>query len=223
MWPGSYFLLASVASPLRPCDVMTLLGQRSCAVPCVPLTPLPSPADALPGVLRWQARLWGLVTKLREARQAGGPPDPTLLSARERAEARKIWEQKNLTVAEVGRLYTPWAQRTGSQSAETGFILLPEVRLDPTSNVSVCSIFLWLCLQALVRQVLFPGEFAPPDLARLTEWKVTVITPPPSSFSLRLSLSLHPSLPALLRSFTLPKRSSWTFPKCRFPSLQTDL
>ncbi|XP_072572298.1 leucine--tRNA ligase, mitochondrial [Paramormyrops kingsleyae] len=62
--------------------------------------------DALPGVLRWQARLWGLVTKLREARQAGGPPDPTLLSARERTEARKIWEQKNLTVAEVTGHYT---------------------------------------------------------------------------------------------------------------------
>lgn len=67
-------------------------------------------ADALPGVLRWQTRLWQLVTKLRGARQLGDIPNPSLLKKKELAETRKIWENKNYAVQEVS---TPWSQ-TGS-------------------------------------------------------------------------------------------------------------
>ncbi|XP_071417472.1 leucine--tRNA ligase, mitochondrial isoform X2 [Pithys albifrons albifrons] len=52
--------------------------------------------DAMPGVQRWQMHLWALVTKLIEARSSGTVPNPELLSKKEKAEARKIWEQKNL-------------------------------------------------------------------------------------------------------------------------------
>lgn len=52
--------------------------------------------DAMPGVQRWQTRLWTLVTKLIEARASGTMPNPELLKKKEKAEARKIWEQKNL-------------------------------------------------------------------------------------------------------------------------------
>uniref|UniRef100_A0A671PBM8 leucine--tRNA ligase n=1 Tax=Sinocyclocheilus anshuiensis TaxID=1608454 RepID=A0A671PBM8_9TELE len=51
--------------------------------------------DAIPGVLRWQARLWGLITKLRAAREGPETPNPSVLNKRERSEARKIWENKN--------------------------------------------------------------------------------------------------------------------------------
>uniref|UniRef100_A0A6Q2XT91 leucine--tRNA ligase n=1 Tax=Esox lucius TaxID=8010 RepID=A0A6Q2XT91_ESOLU len=57
--------------------------------------------DALPGVLRWQSRLWGLVTKLRGARRDGGVPDPSLLKRKDQAEARKIWENKNYWTLDV--------------------------------------------------------------------------------------------------------------------------
>ncbi|MBN3305520.1 leucine--tRNA ligase, mitochondrial [Amia ocellicauda] len=62
--------------------------------------------DAIPGVLRWQARLWALVTRLREARQAGGAPDPQQLSPKEKGEARKIWENKNYAVSQVTAHFT---------------------------------------------------------------------------------------------------------------------
>ncbi|RMC05333.1 hypothetical protein DUI87_18522 [Hirundo rustica rustica] len=52
--------------------------------------------DAMPGVQRWQMRLWALVTKLIEARTSETMPNPELLNKKEKAEARKIWEQKNL-------------------------------------------------------------------------------------------------------------------------------
>lgn len=58
-------------------------------------------ADALPGVLRWQSRLWQLVTKLRGARQLGDVPVPALLKKKEVAEAKKIWENMNYTIQEV--------------------------------------------------------------------------------------------------------------------------
>lgn len=58
-------------------------------------------ADALPGVLRWQSRLWQLVTKLRGTRQLGEVPVPTLLKKKELAEAKKIWENMNYTIQEV--------------------------------------------------------------------------------------------------------------------------
>lgn len=66
-----------------------------------------TPADALPGVLRWQSRLWQLVTKLREARQVGDVPIPSSLNKKELAEAKKIWENMNYTIQEVA---TPKAQ-----------------------------------------------------------------------------------------------------------------
>lgn len=64
----------------------------------------PTPADALAGVLRWQSRLWQLVTKLRAARQLGDVPNPRLLKKKELAEAKKIWENKNYAIQEVTAL-----------------------------------------------------------------------------------------------------------------------
>ncbi|KAG7254526.1 hypothetical protein CRUP_000058, partial [Coryphaenoides rupestris] len=61
---------------------------------CAPL----SPADALPGVLRWQSRLWLLVSRLRAARELGPVPDASLLKKKELAEAKSIWQHKNHTV-----------------------------------------------------------------------------------------------------------------------------
>lgn len=58
-------------------------------------------ADALPGVLRWQSRLWQLVTKLRGARQLGDVPSPSLLKKKEQTEARKIWDNKNYAIEQV--------------------------------------------------------------------------------------------------------------------------
>uniref|UniRef100_A0A672L0S0 leucine--tRNA ligase n=1 Tax=Sinocyclocheilus grahami TaxID=75366 RepID=A0A672L0S0_SINGR len=57
--------------------------------------------DAIPGVLRWQARLWGLITKLRAAREGPETPNPSVLNKRERSEARKIWENKNYAITQV--------------------------------------------------------------------------------------------------------------------------
>lgn len=62
-------------------------------------------ADALPGVLRWQSRVWQLVTKLRGARQLGDVPNPSLLKKKELAETRKIWENKNYAIEQVAELY----------------------------------------------------------------------------------------------------------------------
>ncbi|EMP31592.1 Putative leucyl-tRNA synthetase [Chelonia mydas] len=56
--------------------------------------------DAVPGVRRWQSRLWSLATKLIEARTSSIVPNPQLLNEKEKAEAKKIWEQKNLVVSE---------------------------------------------------------------------------------------------------------------------------
>ncbi|XP_020504601.2 probable leucine--tRNA ligase, mitochondrial [Labrus bergylta] len=62
--------------------------------------------DALPGVLRWQSRLWQLVTKLRAARQLAGIPDPSVLKKKELAEVKKIWENKNYAIQEVTSHFT---------------------------------------------------------------------------------------------------------------------
>ncbi|KAK2844345.1 hypothetical protein Q5P01_011004 [Channa striata] len=62
--------------------------------------------DALPGVLRWQSRLWQLVTKLRGARQLGDIPNSSLLKKKELAETRKIWENKNYAIQEVTSYFT---------------------------------------------------------------------------------------------------------------------
>ncbi|KAL4657415.1 putative leucine-tRNA ligase, mitochondrial isoform X1 [Arapaima gigas] len=65
-----------------------------------------SKMDAIAGVLRWQVRLWGLVTKLREARHTGGSPRFEKLSGKDRAEAKKIWLLKNSTVSAVTDHFT---------------------------------------------------------------------------------------------------------------------
>lgn len=57
----------------------------------------------MPGVQRWQTRLWTLVTKLIEARTSETMPNPEVLSKKQKAEARRIWEQKNLVISEVKR------------------------------------------------------------------------------------------------------------------------
>ncbi|XP_057690507.1 probable leucine--tRNA ligase, mitochondrial isoform X2 [Corythoichthys intestinalis] len=62
--------------------------------------------DALPGVLRWQSRLWKLVTKLRGARQLGDVPNPSLLKKKDLAESKKIWENKNYAIQEVTSYFT---------------------------------------------------------------------------------------------------------------------
>ncbi|KAK2514611.1 leucine--tRNA ligase, mitochondrial isoform X1 [Columba livia] len=62
--------------------------------------------DAMPGVQRWQTRLWMLVTKLIEARTSGTTPNRELLNKKEKAEARKIWEQKNFVISEVTECFT---------------------------------------------------------------------------------------------------------------------
>uniref|UniRef100_A0A667Z0U4 leucine--tRNA ligase n=1 Tax=Myripristis murdjan TaxID=586833 RepID=A0A667Z0U4_9TELE len=62
--------------------------------------------DALPGVLRWQSRLWQLVTKLRGARQLGDVPNPSLLKKKEQTEARKIWDNKNYAIEQVTAHFT---------------------------------------------------------------------------------------------------------------------
>uniref|UniRef100_A0A2K6RI63 leucine--tRNA ligase n=1 Tax=Rhinopithecus roxellana TaxID=61622 RepID=A0A2K6RI63_RHIRO len=56
--------------------------------------------DALPGVLRWQQRLWALTTRFIEARASGKAPQPQLLSDKEKAEARKLWEYKNSVISQ---------------------------------------------------------------------------------------------------------------------------
>ncbi|XP_078299298.1 leucine--tRNA ligase, mitochondrial isoform X12 [Panthera onca] len=63
-------------------------------------------ADALPGVLRWQQRLWALVTRFIEARASGTLPQPQVLSNEERAEGRKLWEHKNSVISEVTAHFT---------------------------------------------------------------------------------------------------------------------
>ncbi|XP_032153930.1 probable leucine--tRNA ligase, mitochondrial isoform X2 [Sapajus apella] len=62
--------------------------------------------DALPGVLRWQQRLWALTTRFIEARASGKAPQPQLLSNKEKAEARKIWEYKNSVISQVTTHFT---------------------------------------------------------------------------------------------------------------------
>ncbi|KAM5313668.1 leucine--tRNA ligase, mitochondrial isoform 3-T4 [Glossophaga mutica] len=62
--------------------------------------------DALPGVLRWQQRLWSLVTRFIEARASGEVPRPQRLSSEEKAEARKLREYKNSVISQVTAHFT---------------------------------------------------------------------------------------------------------------------
>ncbi|XP_044534837.1 probable leucine--tRNA ligase, mitochondrial [Gracilinanus agilis] len=62
--------------------------------------------DALPGVLRWQQRLWSLTTKFIEARASGQVPTPHVLSHKEQEEARKLGEYKNSIISQVTTHFT---------------------------------------------------------------------------------------------------------------------
>ncbi|XP_076016960.1 leucine--tRNA ligase, mitochondrial [Genypterus blacodes] len=62
--------------------------------------------DALAGVLRWQSRVWQLVSKLRMARQLGDVPNPSLLQNKELAETKKIWSNKNYAIDQVTAYFT---------------------------------------------------------------------------------------------------------------------
>uniref|UniRef100_A0A8D0S7G4 leucine--tRNA ligase n=2 Tax=Sus scrofa TaxID=9823 RepID=A0A8D0S7G4_PIG len=62
--------------------------------------------DALPGVLRWQQRLWALATRFIEARISEKVPRPQLLSNKEKAEAKKLWEYKNSVISQVTAHFT---------------------------------------------------------------------------------------------------------------------
>uniref|UniRef100_A0A5F8HHR6 leucine--tRNA ligase n=1 Tax=Monodelphis domestica TaxID=13616 RepID=A0A5F8HHR6_MONDO len=62
--------------------------------------------DALPGVLRWQQRLWSVTTKFIEARASGQVPTPHVLSHKEQEEARKLGEYKNSIISQVTTHFT---------------------------------------------------------------------------------------------------------------------
>lgn len=62
--------------------------------------------DALPGVLRWQQRLWSLTTRFIEARTSGTAPQPQLLNNKEKAKARSLWEYKNAVITQVTTHFT---------------------------------------------------------------------------------------------------------------------
>ncbi|KAL0599754.1 putative leucine--tRNA ligase, mitochondrial [Plecturocebus cupreus] len=82
------------------CLVIPSQSPFCCALSLFHLLVLNS-ADALPGVLRWQQRLWALTTRFIEARASGKGPQPQLLSNKEKAEARKLWEYKNSVISQV--------------------------------------------------------------------------------------------------------------------------
>lgn len=62
--------------------------------------------DALPGVLRWQQRLWSLTTRFIEARTSGTVPQPQLLNSKEKTKAQNLWEYKNAVIAQVTTHFT---------------------------------------------------------------------------------------------------------------------
>lgn len=62
--------------------------------------------DALPGVLRWQQRLWSLTTRFIEARTSGSVPQPQLLNNKEKTKARSLWEYKNSVITQVTTHFT---------------------------------------------------------------------------------------------------------------------
>lgn len=76
-------------------------------------------ADALPGVLRWQQRLWALTTRFIEARASGKAPQPQLLSDKEKAEARKLWEYKNSIISQVRNSPVPGVNSVTKHSLGT--------------------------------------------------------------------------------------------------------
>lgn len=103
--PPEKDILWNVKSELRcywcviQCSKTVFLQQY--VISFFPVSLFTTPADALPGVLRWQSRLWQLVTKLRATRQLGDVPSPSLLKKKELAETRRIWGNKNYAIQEV--------------------------------------------------------------------------------------------------------------------------
>ncbi|XP_068949380.1 leucine--tRNA ligase, mitochondrial-like, partial [Petaurus breviceps papuanus] len=62
--------------------------------------------DALPGVLRWQQRLWSVTTRFIEARASDQVPDPHLLNHEEQVEARNLGDYRNSIVSQVTTHFT---------------------------------------------------------------------------------------------------------------------
>uniref|UniRef100_A0A8C4Q0U7 leucine--tRNA ligase n=1 Tax=Eptatretus burgeri TaxID=7764 RepID=A0A8C4Q0U7_EPTBU len=58
-------------------------------------------SDKLTGVLRWQKRLWMLVTQLREVRACGTIPNPSCLSSADQKIVNGLRDNKNLTIEMV--------------------------------------------------------------------------------------------------------------------------
>ncbi|CAL9705056.1 unnamed protein product [Knipowitschia caucasica] len=73
-------------------------------------------ADTLAGVLRWQSRLWQLVTKLMESRSRGHAPNPASLNGQEQEEARRLRDYKNHVISEVPATRGPCETRGTSHS-----------------------------------------------------------------------------------------------------------
>ncbi|XP_063778496.1 leucine--tRNA ligase, mitochondrial isoform X2 [Pseudophryne corroboree] len=62
--------------------------------------------DAIPGVQRWQSRVWTIASKFIEARSSLFLPSPKHLNKNEIAEAQKIWQNRNLAVCKVTSYFT---------------------------------------------------------------------------------------------------------------------
>ncbi|CAN2389644.1 Belongs to the class-I aminoacyl-tRNA synthetase family [Pristimantis euphronides] len=62
--------------------------------------------DAISGVQRFQSRVWALTSKFIEARNSSEKPNPQILCKNEVAEAKKIWQHRNLIVSEVTSYFT---------------------------------------------------------------------------------------------------------------------
>ncbi|KAM4028229.1 leucine--tRNA ligase, mitochondrial isoform 1-T2 [Anomaloglossus baeobatrachus] len=62
--------------------------------------------DAIPGVQRWQSRVWALTSKYIEARNTSVKPSPEILRKSEIAETQKIWQNRNFTVSQVTSYFT---------------------------------------------------------------------------------------------------------------------
>ncbi|XP_068092433.1 leucine--tRNA ligase, mitochondrial [Hyperolius riggenbachi] len=62
--------------------------------------------DAIPGVQRWQSRVWTITSKFIEAKNPSVVPDAKLLNKKEAAEAQKILQDRNNTVSEVTSYFT---------------------------------------------------------------------------------------------------------------------
>ncbi|XP_012885720.1 PREDICTED: probable leucine--tRNA ligase, mitochondrial [Dipodomys ordii] len=92
--------------------------------------------DALPGVLRWQQRLWSLTTRFLEARAGGMEPQPQRLSSKERAEASRIWKYKNAVISQVT---SHFVEDFSLNSAITQLMGLSNVLLQASPKIVVHS------------------------------------------------------------------------------------